>query len=161
LPAPEVYDADPCGGAISAGVYLVGLIVMIVLWSRMLSVRDNDGMRAMSKTPLAELSVADRRRLLHALRHGEVVPAEFQDVALRWARHQVLRRGVCWGLVVVGLMLAASVPNDLANYHVDWLSGVAFWEVVAALCFYIPGVAYLWRDQRIAVRLLRGSSRPA
>jgi len=146
-------------GAISTAIDLVGLVIMIVLWVRMLTARDRAGAKAFSRTPLAELGREDRRRLMRAIRHGDAVPAEHRDVALHWARQEVLRRGVFWIMIVIGVETACSLPSDLVNS--EWLSVAAFWLAIVALCALVPGAVYVRRDQLAALRLLRDTSPPA
>lgn len=140
-------------GIISVGIDVVGLVVMIVMFIRMRSAR------AYARSPLRELPPTDRRRLMSVIRQGRPVPADRQELAVRWARQEVLRRGLCWVYLVLGVELAVSLPNDLANSEPR--SVAAFWMALVGLCFFISGSALLWRDQLAASRLLRGSARPA
>jgi hypothetical protein len=146
-------------GAIGAGIDLGGLVILVVIWIRMANTYQRAGERFLAMSALVGLPSPVRRRLMSAIRHGAVVPAELQDVALRWAHQEVLRRGVCWTSVIGIAMAAAGLPSDLAS--TDPLSRTAFWLVLATLFMTVPSAVYLWRDQLAATRLLRGSSRPA
>lgn len=146
-------------GAIGAGIDLGGVLVLVVIWIRMANAYQRAGVRFLAMSALVGLPSAVRRRLMSAIRHGEDVPAELQDVALRWAHEERLRRGVCWTSIVGMTMAASGLPNDLAS--TDRLSRIAFWLVVVVLCGMVWALGYLWRDQLAATRLLRGSSRPA
>ncbi|MFC0436738.1 hypothetical protein [Kutzneria buriramensis] len=146
-------------GAIGGGVDLAGVVILVVIWIRMANAYQRAGVRFLAMSALVGLPSAVRKRLMSAIRHGDVVPAELQDVALRWAHQEVLRRGVCWSSIVGMVMMVSGLPTLFAS--TERLSAVAFWLDLVVLCGMVLAFVYVWRDQLAAARLLRGSSRPA
>ena len=145
-------------GEIAVLAQFACLLVVAVIWVRMAVAHHRVGMRLFA-LPVAQLPATSRRQLLRAIRRGEDIPAEHRDAALGWARHEVMRRGVCWSnLVMVGFLTCAL---RAAAGHSDWRSVAAFWSAIAAMPLLVWGGGYLWRDQLAAARLLRGTSRPA
>jgi hypothetical protein len=117
------------------------------------------GMRFFSAEPLRSVPRPDRRSLMRAIRRGEPVPAEYRGVARQWARRQLLGRGQVWIPILMIPVFAGGLRGVLIDPGPMGQAG--FWLMLAGICLIVVATVAMWRDYRVAVRLLRDSAPPA
>lgn len=143
-------------GMIGALVDFVCLAAIAILWIRMAVVHRRHGLKIFTVEPWRSVSKPDRRPLMRAIRRGESVPPACQGVAREWAGRERLRRGIAWQAILVLPVLANGMPDIFESPGPLWRVG--FWFSMVMLCLLIASAVLLWRDQRIAARLLRDTA---
>jgi hypothetical protein len=143
-------------GTISVLVDFACLVAIVIVWIRMAALHRRHGMKIFTMEPWLAVPKPDRRPLMRAVRRGEPVPPQYQGVAREWAKRELLRRGIAWQSTLGLPFLIDGLPGIYASPGPLWRVG--FWVSVVGLCGLIASAVFLWRDQRIAARLLRDTA---